>query len=118
MQVLAAKKYVGKWVFAMTQNIAELVRQVPPSDRYQLLLEVARSVLDEHPDSTPVVISDGKAPPMGYLFRVPPMPESELTPEEEAEEDARRMATLDNSVTAEEMLALLDFGAAARSGPR
>lgn len=98
----------------MTPNIAELVRQVPAADRYQLLLEVAKSVLDEHPDSTPVVIKDEKAPPVGYLFRIPPMPESGLTPEEEAAEDARRLATLDNTVTLDEMLALLDFGAAAK----
>jgi hypothetical protein len=88
----------------MTPNIAEFVRQVP----------AAKSVLDGHPDSTPVVITDGKAPPVGYLFRIPPMPKSDLTPEEEAAEDARRLATLDNTVTLDEMLALLDFGAAAK----
>jgi hypothetical protein len=100
----------------MAPNIPELVRQVPPADRYRLLLEVAKSLLDAHPDSTPVVIADGMAPPIGYLFRMPPMPESDLSPEEEAAEDARRMATLDDAVTAEEMLALLDFGAAAKAG--
>jgi hypothetical protein len=51
---------------------------------------------------------------VGYLFRIPPMPKSDLTPEEEAAEDARRLATLDNTVTLDEMLALLDFGAAAK----
>lgn len=100
----------------MTTNIVELVRQAPPSERRQMLFEVAQIVLDEEGDLRPVMISKGNSPPIGYLFRVPPMPESPLTPEQEAAEDARRLANLDDAVTLDEMLALLDFGAAAKSG--
>jgi hypothetical protein len=96
-------------------SVSDILRQVPPADRRKLLFEVAKSILDEQPEATPVVIGEGDAPPIGYLFRIPPMPESDQTPEEEAAEDAWRLATLDDTVTLDEMLAMLDFGAAARS---
>jgi hypothetical protein len=96
-------------------SVSDIVRQVPPAERRKLLFEVAKSILDEQPEARPVVIAEGDAPPIGYLFRIPPMPDSDQTPEEEAAEDARRLATLDDSVTLDEMLAMLDFGAAAQS---
>jgi hypothetical protein len=100
-------------------NIAEIIRQVPSTERRKLLFEVAKSVLDEQPYSTPVMIVEGDAPPIGYLFRVPPMPEPEpQTEEERRAQDARRFANLDDALTLDEMLAALDFTAAAAESPR
>jgi hypothetical protein len=98
----------------MGPSVTEIVRQVAPEKRMDLLLEVANSILDDHPKLTPVPLTKGDAPPIGYLFRVPPMPEPEpQTEEERRAQDARRLANLDDALTLEEMLAVLDFQAAA-----
>jgi hypothetical protein len=98
----------------MGPSIADIVGQVEPDKRMDLLLEVANRILDDHPKLTPVALTKGDGPPIGYLFRVPPMPEPEpQTEEDRRAEDARRMANLDDALTLDEMLAVLDFQAAA-----
>jgi hypothetical protein len=102
----------------MSASIDDLVDQIPPGDQFQVMMKLARRILDQRGDKGPVPLALDNELPIGYLFRVPPMPESDLTPDEQAAEDARRMATLDDEVTLDEMLELLDFGAAAAEGQR
>jgi hypothetical protein len=102
----------------MSASIDELVDRIPPADQFEALMKLAHRILDRQGKDGPVPLATDNNLPIGYLFRVPPMPESDLTPEEQAAEDARRMATLDDAVTLDEMLELLDFGAAAAEGQR
>jgi hypothetical protein len=96
----------------MSPSVTEAVLQAPRADRMRVLMELAKSLLAESSSPMPLPLVEGDAPPIGYLFRIPPMPEPG-SEEDEAAEDARRMASLDDAVTAEEMIALLDFHAAA-----
>lgn len=99
----------------MASSIADFIREIPPSDYRQLLLEVAKRILADQPLETPIVLSEGDSPPIGFLFKIPPIPESLESEEAERAEDERRLATIDNTLTLEEMLAKMDFRAAVRN---
>jgi hypothetical protein len=97
----------------MSPSAAEAVLQASRADRMRVLMQLAKSLLAESSSPMPLPLVEGDAAPIGYLFQVPPMPEPDI---DEDAELARRLANLDDAVTAEEMLALLDFDAAAESG--
>jgi hypothetical protein len=102
----------------MSPTIDEFVDQLAPADQFQVMMKLANRVLAQRGRNAVVPLSIENELPIGYLFRVPPMPESDLSPEEQAAEDARRLQNLDDALTAEEMLELLDFEAAAVEGQR
>src|SRR4051794_26063203 len=94
----------------MSASIDELVDQMPPADQFRLLSKLADRVLASHGGGRMIRLAKDDPPPVGFLFRCPPMPDTGPYTDADRAEDARRLATLDDTVELDELIALLDFG--------
>ena len=94
-------------------TILEAIRKSPPEDLAEVWAELARTVGDS---SSPKLISDRTGRALGYFFAVEtnPPPPPEETPEDQAEL-LRRLATIDNAYSTEEMKAFIRRGGRASS---
>jgi hypothetical protein len=94
----------------MSASIDELVDQMPPADQFRMLMKLADRVLAAQTRPGPIPLSMGDRPPVAFLFRCPPIPDQGPYTDADRAEDARRLATLDNTVELDELIASLDFG--------
>ncbi|HJZ91809.1 MAG TPA: hypothetical protein VKE40_13125 [Gemmataceae bacterium] len=97
-----------------TAQILETFKKLSKKEQGEFLYEMAKCVIADHAGDPTIRLADADGRCLGFLFgaeRATTVPRP-LTPEEHAE-DARRMANLDNAVTAEEVIALARAGSRA-----
>ena len=94
----------------MSASIDELVDQLPPADQFRLLSKLAARVLASNAGDRLIRLAEDDYTPVGFLLRCPPMPDTGPYTDADRAEDARRLATLDDTVTLDELIASLDFG--------
>jgi hypothetical protein len=95
----------------MSPSIDELVDQMPPADQFRMLMKLADRVLTAGAGKGPIIpLSLGDKAPVGFLLRCPLMPETGPYTDADRAEDARRLADRHNTVTADELISLIDFG--------
>src|SRR3954451_13676830 len=94
-------------------SILEAIRKSPPEDLAEVWAELARTVADS---PSPTLIADRTGRALGYFFAVEtnPPPPPEDTPEQRAEL-LRRLATIDNAYSTDEMKELIERGGRASS---
>jgi hypothetical protein len=94
-------------------SILEAIRNSPPEDLAEVWAELARTAAG---DSSPKLIADRTGRALGYFFAVEtnPPPPPEDTPEQRAEL-LRRLATIDDDCSTEEMKEFIRRGSRASS---
>ena len=85
-------------------TVIEAIRTANPADCRLLMAALAERVAADSPAASAVLLSNSAGKTVGYFFPIDldPGTPPEMTPEEEAEMQ-RRIATIDNSYTTEEM---------------
>jgi hypothetical protein len=95
----------------MSASIDELVDQLTPADQFRMLMKLADRVLAARGGKGPIIpLSLGDQATIGFLLRIPPMPDTGPYTDADRAEDARRLANLDDTVELDELIASLDFG--------
>jgi hypothetical protein len=104
---------------ADTAQFLETFKKLSKKEQSEFLYELAKCVIADHAGEPTIRLADAGGRCLGFLFgpeRAAAAPRA-LNPEEQAE-DARRMANLDDAVTAEEIIALARAAGSRAPAPR
>ena len=101
---------------ATISNLLESIHQITPGERAHLLGALAKAVARDLPDRRPGMLTDEMGKPIGLFLPIvekQPTP-PEMTPADRAELQ-RRLDTIDQSITTEELKARIARGDVAES---
>lgn len=100
---------------ASLPGLLEGIRQITPAERAQLLGELARAVSADLGHREGAMLKDPQGDPVGLFLPVAknPPPPPPMTEEDRAELQ-RRLDTIDNSITGDELKARIARGGVAR----